>query len=66
MIFQWLRFALCAILMLVGLIAFFAAAFGAGDWTRVGATGFLLLTAVALILFTFSKVFGGRKAAVYS
>lgn len=45
------------------LISIFAAAFGAGDWTRVGATGFLLLTAVALILFTFSKVFGGRKAA---
>ena len=27
------------------------AAFGAGDWTRLGATGFLLIVAVALILF---------------
>ena len=45
------------------LLSIFATAFGAGDWTRVGATGFLLLIAVALILFTLSKVFGGRKAA---
>ena len=45
------------------LISIFAAAFGAGDWTRMGATGFLLLIAVALILFTLSKIFGGRKAA---
>ena len=28
MIFQWLRFALCAILIIAGLAAFFAAAFG--------------------------------------
>ena len=44
------------------LISIFTAAFGAGDWTRLGATGFLLLVAVALILFTLSKVFGGRKS----
>lgn len=40
------------------LISIFAAAFGAGDWTRLGATGFLLLVAIALVLFTLSKVFG--------
>jgi len=44
------------------LISIFTAAFGAGDWTRLGATGFLLIVAVALILFTLSKVFSGRKA----
>lgn len=44
------------------LISIFTAAFGAGDWTRLGATGFLLLVAIALILFTLSKVFGGRKS----
>ena len=43
------------------LISIFTAAFGAGDWTRLGATGFLLLVAVALVLFTLSKVFGKRE-----
>ena len=45
------------------LISIFAASFGAGDWTRMGATGFLILVAVALILFTLSKVFAGRRQA---
>ena len=45
------------------LISIFATAFGAGDWTRLGATGFLLLVAIALVLFTLSKVFG-RKGRV--
>ena len=45
------------------LISIFMAAFGNGDWTRVGATGFLILTAVALVLFTLSKVFGRNRAA---
>ena len=45
------------------LISIFVAAFGVGDWTRLGATGFLLLVAVALILFTLSKIFGGKKTA---
>ena len=45
------------------LISIFMAACGKGDWTRVGATGFLILTAVALVLFTLSKVFGRGKAA---
>ena len=35
MIFQWLRFALCAILMLVGLVAFFASAFGVNKFDFV-------------------------------
>ena len=35
MIFQWLRFALCAILILIGLIAFFAAAFGVNKFNFV-------------------------------
>ena len=43
------------------LISIFTAAFGAGDWTRLGATGFLLLVAIALVLFTLSKVFGKRE-----
>ena len=43
------------------LISIFTAAFGAGDWTRLGATGFLLLVAVALVLFTLSKVFAKRE-----
>ena len=43
------------------LISIFTTAFGAGDWTRLGATGFLLLVAVALVLFTLSKVFSRRE-----
>ena len=43
------------------LISIFTAAFGVGDWTRLGATGFLFLVAVALVLFTLSKVFGKRE-----
>ena len=43
------------------LVSIFAAAFGAGDWTRLGATGFLLLVAIALVLFTLSKVFGRKE-----
>lgn len=35
MIFQWLRFALCAILMLIGLVAFFASAFGVNKFDFV-------------------------------
>ena len=42
------------------LISIFAASFGAGDWTRMGATGFLILVAVALILFTLSTVCSRR------
>ena len=45
------------------LISIFTAAFGAGDWTRLGATGFLLIVAVVLILFTLSKVFSDRKTS---
>ncbi len=45
------------------LVSIFAAAFGAGDWTRLGATGFLLLVAIALVLFTLSKVFGRKESA---
>lgn len=44
------------------LIAIFAAALGAGDWMRLGATGFLLVVAVALVLFTISTVFSRRGA----
>ncbi len=43
------------------LIAIFVSAFGAGNWTQLGATGFLLLVAVALVLFALSKVFGRRS-----
>lgn len=35
MIFQWLRFALCAILIIAGLAAFFAAAFGVNKFKFV-------------------------------
>lgn len=42
------------------LISIFVNALGAGDWMRLGATGFLLTVAVALVLFTLSKVFGRK------
>ena len=42
------------------LISIFVNALGAGDWMRLGATGFLLAVAVALVLFTLSKVFGRK------
>lgn len=43
--------------------ALFCTALGAGDWTRTGATGFLLLVAAALIVFSLSRVAAERKAA---
>ena len=44
------------------LCALFLAAFGAGDWTRTGATGFLILVAVALILFSLTRVKRSRAS----
>ena len=43
------------------LISISISAFGKGDWTRLGATGFLLVVAVALVLFTLSKFLEERK-----
>ena len=45
------------------LISIFVSAMGAGDWTRLGASGFLLLVAIALVLFTLSKMLGRRDRA---
>ena len=38
------------------LVSLFMTAFGMGDWTRVGATGFLILVAIALILVSLTRV----------
>lgn len=35
MIFQWIRFGVCALLMLIGLFAFFASAFGVNKFDFV-------------------------------
>ena len=45
------------------LISIFVSAMGAGDWMRLGASGFLLLVAIALVLFTLSKMLGRRDRA---
>jgi len=44
------------------LVSIFRAACGSGDWTRAGATGFLMAIAVALVAFTVSKA-AGRSAS---
>ncbi len=42
------------------LVSIFVSSMGAGDWMRLGASGFLLMVAIALVLFTLSKMLGKK------
>ena len=81
MIFQWLRFALCAILIIAGLVAFFAAAFGVNKFNfvmnRLHAAGIAdtlglmcillgLIIAPGTLSFTLKLVLAGLLMAIAS